>query len=155
MTSALVTIRFTSKCHIGSYIAGFLTQSRDFNHCMLLDGDTAYEAVPSGVRAVHVDVAMRGVKRYQDMQIMVEDIEAMRAFGCAQIGKGYDWLGAVGLPLLRSGDWQSDYRWWCSEHNFAMLGAGKTWLLDPTEQSWISPNDLHQCNYPKSRIIRL
>jgi hypothetical protein len=106
-----------------------------------------------GCRAVGVAEAMAGIVRYQDMQVAVPDIDAAIAFGEAQDEKGYDFAGALGLPLLKSDDWHDDSRWWCSEHNFALLMAGGAILLDPDENRRITPNDLHQCFYPKTALM--
>jgi hypothetical protein len=78
----------------------------------------------------------------------------MIRFGRQQDGKGYDWMGAAGIPLLYSEDWSDDRRWWCSELVFVMLGVGGTWLLDPAERTRVTPNDLHQVNLPKLPIIK-
>lgn len=156
MTAAIVTIRFTSKGHIGSELAAMLAQSRNFNHCMLIDDGMVYEAVTwQGVRYVPMAVSMHGVIRYQDMDVLVPDIEAMRTFLHGVLGTGYDWLGAAGLPFLRSGAWQDPARWWCSELILAALGAGGLWLVDPAQLEWGTPNDIYQCNMPKTAIIHL
>lgn len=156
MTAAIVTIRFTSKGHIGSHIAALLAQSRDFNHCMLIDEAMVYEAVTlAGVRYVPMKVSMHGVVLYQDMDILVPDIEAMRAFLHSVLGAGYDWLGAIGLPVLRSGAWQDPARWWCSELILAALGAGGIWLVDPKQLEWGTPNDIYQYDLPKSTLIHV
>lgn len=155
MTAQIVTIRFTSKGHLGSEIAALLAQSKLFNHCMLIDQKMVYEAVTSGVRYVPLQISMKGIVRYQDMDVLVPNIEGMHAFLLNQLGAGYDWFGAIGLPLLRSGDWQDPNRWWCSELILAALGAGGLWLVDPFQVEWGTPNDIYQCNFPKSPIIRL
>lgn len=150
MRPGRVVVRFTTKGHIGSRIAAKLSQSREFNHCMLIDGDMVSEAVTwGGTRYLKTDIAMRGVKKFQDMVVFVPDIEAMRAFLCDQYGKGYDWLGAIGLPILRSEAWQDDDRWWCSELILAALGAGGNWILDPGELRRVTPNDLRQVQIAK------
>ncbi len=155
MTSRIVTIRFTSKGHLGSEIAAFVVQSGWFNHCMLIDQGMVYEAVTSGVRYVPIRVSMQGIVRYQDMQILVPNIEALEGFARTTLGAKYDWLGAIGLPLLRSKDWQDPNRWWCSEWIAAALGAGDLWVIDPDQIEYITPNDIFQYDAPKSEIIRL
>jgi hypothetical protein len=156
MTSQIVTIRFSSKGHIGSEIAALLAQSKEFSHCMLIDEGMVYEAVTwKGVQYVPLKVSMKGIVRYQDMDVLVPDIEAMRAFLRDKLGAGYDWLGAVGLPVLRSGAWQDPERWWCSELILAALGAGGIWLVDPKQLEWGTPNDVFQYDLPKSKIVYL
>lgn len=44
------------------------------------------------------------------------DVAAARdAWLLAQVGKPYDWLGAVGAAWLQVREWQDDSRWFCSE----------------------------------------
>lgn len=105
-----------------------------------------------GTRAVPVDEAMQGVAYYRDMFVPVPNIRAARQFGREQNGKGYDFMGALGIPFLASEDWADDSKWWCSEHNFAMIGAGGLWLLDRNEQKRVTPHDLMQCNFQKTEV---
>ena len=158
MTPGIVTIRFTSRWPYNpmSLAIATLSQSRFFSHTVALIGDRAYESsMMHGCRAVDVPAVMIGIVRYQDMQISVPDIEAAQDFGEAQDGKPYDFPGALGIPFLRSDEWSDDEKWWCSEHNFALVMAGGVMMLDPDEKSRVTPNDLHQCYYPKSALMRL
>lgn len=154
MHSGIVTIRFTSRWpwNPASLLIAIGSGSRElFSHTIAIIGDRAYEAnMLDGCRACPVADAMRGIVRWQDMPVWVPDLDAAIAFGEAQDGHGYDFAGALGIPLLMSEDWADSSRWWCSEHNFALLMAGGTILLDPEEKRRVTPNDLRQCNYPKS-----
>lgn len=148
-----VTIRFTSKLHLGSKLMAALAQSEQFNHCMLLEGGMVYEAVCwHGVRYVPQSVSMHGVKIYQDMAVEVPDIEATRAFLREQLGAGYDWPGAAGIPFLRSDDWQDPSKWWCSELLIAALAAGGLYVIDFSELERGTPNDLYQYPAPKTPV---
>lgn len=150
MTVGIVTIRFSSKCHAGSRIMAVAAQSERFNHCMLFDQGMVYEAVCwQGVRYVQPRVSMRGVKIYQDMDLVVPDIEAMRAFLREQLGADYDWAGAAGIPFLRSDNWQDPDKWWCSELIIAALAAGGLYVIDFSELERGTPNDLYQ--YPAAK----
>jgi hypothetical protein len=154
--NGIVTVRRTSKGHIGSEISAGLAHSGDFNHEMIIDEGMVYEAVPwHGARLVIQPVAMRGVARYQDIYVPVPDIVAMRTFGLAQLGKGYDWPGAIGLPVRRAEDWQDSNRWWCRELVFAMLDAGGAWSLDPAERLRVSANGIGQSDFTKSQITNV
>jgi hypothetical protein len=151
-----VTIRFTSRWPYNplSLAIGILSGSALFSHSIAIIGDAAYEAnMTHGCRAVPVAVAMAGIKRWQDMPVWVPDLDAAIAFGAAQDGKPYDFPGAFGIPLLKSDDWHDDRKWWCSEHNFALLMAGGTTLLDPDEKHRVTPNDLRQCFYSKGALM--
>jgi hypothetical protein len=97
---------------------------------------------------------MAGIVVYRDMVVQVPDLEAARAFAEAQAGKGYDWAGAVGIPLTYSEDWADDSRWWCSELVFAILLAGGTRLFDPDVMKRIRPIDLQMVDYPKMALMR-
>lgn len=156
MRSGGVTIRFTSRWpyNPASLAIGVLTDSpHGFSHTIAIIGARAYEAnMTHGCRAVPLVQAMAGIVRYRDMQVRVPDLDAAIAFGEAQAGKPYDFAGAFGLPLLQSDNWHDDRKWWCSEHNFALLMAGGTILLDPAEAHRVTPNDLHQCYWPKSPL---
>ncbi|WP_136420391.1 hypothetical protein [Herbaspirillum sp. ST 5-3] len=150
-----VTIRFTTRWppNVGSLVIARLSGSKQFSHTMAIIGNRAYEAsMTHGCRAVDLAEAMQGIAFYQDMAVPVPDIEGAVAFGEAQHGKPYDWLGALGIPLLMSEDWADNSKWWCSELNFAQIAAGGLWLLDPDEKKRVTPNDLRQCNYQKSQI---
>ena len=153
-----VTVRFTTKWppNPTSLIIARLGGSVKFSHCMTIIDDLAYESTMlHGCRVVPVGVAMRSAASYQDMTVPISDKSAAIKFGLAQDGKGYDYAGAIGLPFLASEDWSDDSKWWCSEHNFMMLGAGGTWLLDPEVYKRITPEHLRMCNYPKSEIVKV
>ena len=152
MAAGIVAIRFTTRWpyNPASLVIARATGSRDWSHTMAVIDGRAYEATMGhGCRAVDLAVAMKGVARCQDMLVEVPDIEAAQAFGESQHGKPYDYAGALGLPFLASEDWQDDSRWWCSEHNFALLMAGGVNLLAPAEQKRVTPNVLFQANKQK------
>jgi hypothetical protein len=156
MSAGTVTIRFTSRWPYNpmSLAIATLSGSRFFSHTIAIIADSAYEAsMTHGCRAADLADAMTGIVRYQDMAIQVPDIEAAIAFGEAQDGKPYDFLGAIGIPFLKSDDWHDDSKWWCSEHNFALVVAGGVTMLDPDEKNRVTPNDLHQCFFPKSALV--
>jgi hypothetical protein len=150
-----VTIRFTTKWppNLSSQIIAILSRSKIWSHCMLIIDNEAYEATMlHGCRIVPVEEAMKGVAYYRDMTVDIPDIDAAIAFGKAQEGKGYDFIGALGIPLMMSDDWGDWSKWWCSEEVFAMVGAGGLWMLDPDEQKRVTPQDILQCNFPKTEV---
>lgn len=154
MTSAIVTARSTSKGHLGSQLAAAVVSAGQFNHEMLLDDSLVFEAVPwYGTRLVIPAVALRGVVRYQDVYVPVPDVESMRAFGREQLGKHYDWPGAVGLPFRHADAWQNPDWWWCRELVFAMLDAGGAWHKDPAGRTRARLKGIRQTAWPKSPII--
>jgi hypothetical protein len=158
MTVGTVIVRATSKGHLGSRIAAGLAGSGEFNHCMIIDGLCAYEAVPwQGVRSVPHRVAMKGVVRYQDRFAVVPDIDALRLFmqELLDARAGYDWPGAAGLPLRRSAELQDPARWWCWELTPALLNAGGLRLVEPGKLSSATPHTIYNSNLPVSPTVTL
>jgi hypothetical protein len=156
--AGIVTIRFSTKWpwNPASPIIARLGGSRQWSHCMAIIEGTAYEATMfHGCRVVPLAEAMVGVAAYRDMDVWVADLDAAIKFGQDQDGKGYDYAGALGIPFMASENWGDDTSWWCSEHCFMLVGAGGTWLLDKAEQHRVTPDDLHQCNYPKGDLVRV
>jgi hypothetical protein len=157
MRAGLVTVRYTSRWpyNPGSLLIGAASGSPELlSHVMAIIDGRAYEATMThGCRAVPVEVAMKGIVRYQDMPVWVPDLDDAVKFGEAQDKKPYDFPGAIGLPLLQSEDWADTGKWWCSELVFALLMAGGTVLLDPDEAKRVTPNNLRQCNYPKLAMV--
>lgn len=154
-----VVIRFTTRWppNPASLLIARASGAKWSSHTMAIIGGEVYEAsMAHGCRArVPMVEAMKGVAMYQDMYVPVPDILAAKRFGDEQNDKPYDWAGALGLAFLASDDWGDDSSWWCSEHNFAQIAAGGLWMLDPAEKKRVTPNDLRQCNFEKSPIVRL
>lgn len=156
MCGGYVTVRLTSRWPYNpiSFAVGVLSGSRQFSHAMTIIGDRAYEAsMTHGCRAGTVDDLMDGIAVYREMPVWVPDLDAAIAFAEAQVGKGYDWLGAIGIPLTYSEDWADDSKWWCSDLAFAIVLAGGTRLFDPAVMKRVRPIDLHMCDYPKSELM--
>jgi len=154
MTNKII-LRFTTKWPPNpiSKIIGFFGGSKLFSHCFIIIDNLAYESTMIyGCRVVDLKIAMKGVAYYQDMIIPIKNKKLAIKFGDLQNGKAYDYAGAFGIPFLSSENWADDDKWWCSEHNFMMLGAGGVWLLDPEVYKRITPAHLLMCNYPKSKI---
>jgi len=158
MRGGYITVRLTSRWPYNpiSLAVGVLSGSRQFSHAIAIIAGRAYEAsMMHGCRAGAVDEMMTGVVVYRDMEVWVYDLEAARAFAEAQCGKGYDWAGAVGIPLTYSEDWADENTWWCSELVFAIVLAGGTRMFDPVVMTRVRPIDLHMCDYPKSTLVLL
>jgi hypothetical protein len=152
-----VTVRLTSRWPYNplSLAVGIAAGSRQFSHAITIIGHRAYEAsMTHGCRAGTVDELMEGIAVYRDMDVWVPDIDAAKAFAEAQVGKGYDWSGAIGIPFTYSEDWSDDSCWWCSDYSFAIILAGGTRLLDPDVMKRARPIDLHMADFPKGPIVR-
>jgi hypothetical protein len=152
MAAGTVCIRFTSRWpwNVGSLAVARLGGSRDWSHCMIIVRGRVFEAtMQHGVREALLSQAMSGVVSFRDMIVPVQDVGAVIEFLSQQVGAKYDYLGALGIPLLYSTDWADTSRWWCSELVFAAIGAGGTWMLDPVARTRVRPVDLELCNYFK------
>jgi uncharacterized protein YycO len=151
-----VTVRLTSRWPYNplSLAVGVLSGSHQFSHAFAIIGARAYEAsMAHGCRAGTVDELMQGIAVYRDMDVWVPDLAAATAFAEAQVGKGYDWPGAIGIPFTYSENWRDDGCWWCSELVFAILLAGGTRLFDPSIMTRVRPIDLHMADLPKDATI--
>jgi hypothetical protein len=156
MRGGFVTVRLTSRWPYNplSLAVGIFAGSRQFSHAITIIGDRAYEAsMTHGCRAGSVEELMEGVALYRDMQVRVPDIDAAQAFAEGQVGKGYDWPGAVGIPFTYSEDWSDNSKWWCSDLVFAIVLAGGTRLFDPAVMKRVRPIDLHMVDHPKSSVV--
>ena len=152
----MITLRFCTRWppNPASLIIARLGGSRLWSHCFTIINGLAYEAtMMHGCRAVPVEVAMQGVASYQDMMIPVPNLHAAECFGWDQQGKGYDYMGAFGIPFMMSEDWGDWSKWWCSELCFMQICMGGNYMLDQNVQKRITPQDLYDCNYPKSVIV--
>lgn len=151
-----LTIRLTSRWPYNpvSLAVGVLSGSRQFSHAITIIGPKAYEAsMAHGCRTGSVNELMAGIVVYRDMEVWVPDIRAAVQFAEDQVGKGYDWFGAIGIPLTYSEDWSDDGSWWCSDLAFAIVMAGGTRLFDPAMMKRVRPVDLQMCDYPKSALF--
>ena len=151
-----ITVRLTSRWPYNplSLAIGVAAGSRQFSHAVAIIGDRAYEAsMTHGCRATSVGEVMKGIVVYRDMEVWVPDLDAAHAFAEAQVGKKYDWAGAIGIPFTYSEDWSDDSKWWCSDLVFAIVLAGGTRLFDPDVMRRVRPIDLHMVDVPKGALM--
>lgn len=156
MNGGYVTVRLTSRWPWNpiSLAVGICSGSRQFSHAIAIIGARGYEAsMTHGCRAGTVDDVMKGIVVWRDMEVWVPDLDAAAAFAEAQVGKGYDWPGAIGIPLTYSEDWADDSKWWCSDLVFAIVMAGGTYLFDPDVMHRVRPIDLQMVNFPKKALM--
>ncbi|MGB9107483.1 MAG: hypothetical protein WCC39_02230 [Telluria sp.] len=156
MRCGYVTVRLTSRWPYNplSLAIGIAAGSRQFSHAITIIGDRAYEAsMTHKCRVGSVEELMEGVAVYRDMPVWVPDLDTAIAFADAQVGKRYDWAGAIGIPLTYSEDWSDDSCWWCSDLVFAIVMAGGTRLFDPVVMKRVRPIDLHMVDHPKSSVV--
>ena len=93
-------------------------------HAVVVDGDYGIEAkmlyldgykVKTGIRRVPLTIALSGATIVNDIEFDVPDVEAGLVWARLQVGKPYDWTGALGLWLAPDRDWQEDDSFYCYE----------------------------------------
>ena len=95
------------------------------SHVLIDTGEYLYEALPYyGVRKSVRSVALAGSTIVDEIDFTVPDVPAALAFLEAQLGKGYDYLGVLGLAFDPNRDWKEDKNWFCYEYAAATLAAG-------------------------------
>lgn len=139
-------IIYSTGPHIGSRLLRLALFS-EWSHCGIVmeGGLTVIEASSKyGV----VETPIEKFTRYGQWAIQdcpVPDEAAGYAAAREQLGKGYDWLGLLGLALVR--EWQNDDDWFCSElvQHCKVRGG----LIDLRYDQWrVTPRDLWNLPYP-------
>jgi hypothetical protein len=86
------------------------------SHSMIVDGDHAIHATMlHGVVRQPMAQAMHGQVLVAYRHYEVPNAEAGLEWARSQVGKSYDFAGAVGLSLKPDRHWQKDDRWFCHE----------------------------------------
>jgi hypothetical protein len=94
------------------------------SHCIIVDGDRAFEATMlHAVREVRLTEAMQGQIVVKETRYQVPDAAAGIAWARAQVGKPYDFPGALGLGLTPGRDWLQDDKFFCYEYAAGALHA--------------------------------
>lgn len=126
-----------------SALARLVTGNAKWSHCGVLigtpTGDVVVEArMWYGVVATPFNEWVARCPHYEVVEIDCPDPAAGEAFALAQVGKKYDYLGALGVPFRSH--WQDPTRWYCSEKlESVLLAAGRNRWRD-TKQA-ISPQE--------------
>lgn len=91
-------------------------------------GNEAIEsAMFAGVRRRYLAELIAASSAHGIVELPVRDAAAVIAAAESQIGRPYDWLGALGLALRRG--WQDRRAWFCSELvAWAADAAGSPWF---------------------------
>lgn len=113
----MITLLFTAKKAPGSIFIRVATWSR-WSHVALVCGDgSVIEAIGfKGVRRISFEEAIHGSFRFALVEfknVPEEKNQELIKVLMSQIGKKYDYLGALGIGLHRN--WQSEDKWICSE----------------------------------------
>lgn len=91
---------------------------------MIVHDGTAYHATMThGVVKQPIAEALHGQSVVAQQDFEVPDVAAALAWLEMQVGKPYDWRGAVGVSLSPDRVWGSDESWFCHELCAAALRA--------------------------------
>ena len=95
------------------------------SHCFIAihDGLWFESAAPYGVKITNAADATKRNHVVAIRTYRVEDATAALAFLMSQVGKKYDYKGAVGLGIAPSRTWHDDDAWFCYELAAACLKA--------------------------------
>lgn len=128
-----ITAAFSRKSNLGSFITRLFTGASRWSHCAIVDlhHNVVIEAVL--FRGVVETPLVRWLDKYPShefVEIECPHPDAAIEFASAQVGKRYDYLGALGAPFRAP--WGRNGRWYCSELLESALAAGgrRRWRLD-------------------------
>lgn len=119
---------FMRTATIGGAAIRLVTWSRWSHVAVVTLEDTVVEAVAfHGVREITLKEALARATDYQIVETSCPNPFAAQMWARSQIGKPYDYTGALGLGLHR--EWDDPSAWWCSEHaTAAMVAGGEVWF---------------------------
>ena len=140
-----VDIIFTRSNKIGSLIIRLFTWS-DWSHCAVIDGDNVVESVmPDGVRVSSLSVLKASSSTWEIKTYPVKDSKVFVSYAKSQLGKKYDYLGAIGIAFrIKS---EKKHRWFCSEFlAHCALQCGSSWFEDDSLHK-ITPQNIYQLNF--------
>lgn len=86
------------------------------SHCIIVDGEYAIEAhMLYGVRRVKYEDSIKGLTIIKDIRYNVDNAIDGLSWARTQVGRKYDWRGALGLAIELDRDWQNPDMWFCYE----------------------------------------
>lgn len=138
MSLPTVRVIFTRRRHPGSLLLRAFLWSA-WSHCALIDGEHIIEAAATGgVKFRPLAELQAESSHWTIVDIPAADPSAVLQAALAQVGRGYDWLGVLGIGFRRR--WQDDDRWFCSEliaYAFEVAGSplfrGTPWRITPRD----------------------
>lgn len=136
----MVCIVFLRRRALGSLLLRTFLWSA-WSHCAIVDGTQIIEASTfHGVRTRPLRAALEEASEFDFVYVPVTRPAAVIAAARMELGKRYDWLGALGIAVRRR--WQVSDRWFCSELIAWAFARGGTPLVRIAE--WrITPRDLY------------
>ena len=94
------------------------------SHCLIQDGDNYIEATMlHGVRSTDSTIALKGQTIIEVVDYEVVDAQVGIEWLRTQIGKSYDFKGAIGIALSPDREWAKEGWWFCYELAAATLTA--------------------------------
>ena len=94
------------------------------SHCFIVYGDRWYQScAPKGVSVINVSDVSKRDTIVKTIEYNVPDAVAGETFLVSQLGKGYDYKGAIGLAIAPTRAWNDDSDWFCYELAAACLEA--------------------------------
>lgn len=92
------------------------------SHCLIKDGEYFIEAsMEHGVRRVLAKEALAGLTIVDIVEYDVPNVDVGLSWLRRQVGKKYDWPGAIGLALAPTRNWMEADKWFCFELAAATL----------------------------------
>jgi uncharacterized protein YycO len=118
-----------------------------WSHCALVDGDAVIESVALKGGVVRTPLSDLLARSSAWMIVSVPCPDARSAIRWAEVtlGDRYDWGGVLSIPA-RTRSWDSQARWYCSEHCARALSVGGTSVLTPGMHG-VTPSHLAQLTY--------
>lgn len=116
----------------------------EWSHCgVLLPDNTVVEAKPIyGVVRRPIEHFVHDSSHYVQLTVECPYDSRGHEFALAQVGKGYDYRGALGIAFHRI--WDEDDVWWCSELLEAVIQkAGRQRFRDPSIVKRITPQHVY------------
>ena len=120
-----VNVAFCRSPNIPSFLTRLFTGGARWSHCAVADEERGVFIEALMFKGVIETPFATWMLKYPSYEVVKIDcpapITAMN-FARAQVGKGYDYLGAVGVPWRTP--WHFENRWYCSELVEAALQHG-------------------------------
>lgn len=147
---ATVRIIFGASQSLAGRTIRLVTWSR-WSHCAVMFGNTVIEATADdGVCITPISAFLKRYARTAMVDVEVGDRDgAIYAALMSQVGKPYDWSGALSL-FFRRRSWNDDDAWWCSELiPWAWAEAGIP-MFRATRIGRITPEHIWMLPYPQA-----
>lgn len=125
MTGRALTVAFSRRTSLPSWLTRMLTGGARWSHCAILDQSRGVAIEALMFRGVVETPLAHWILRYPSYEVVqiACPVPALAMdFARQQVGKGYDYLGAFGVPWRSP--WHHPGRWYCSELVEAALAHG-------------------------------